>query len=361
MSHRLFPLLLLSIPCAAVASTCDVIGGGTGYSNPMLRDGSHATATSFAELKSLVDAGAPRIFIPGDASIEVPNMQRALVLQRGQVLFSDRGLNGSAGGRLYTRTTGQASAGYPVIQVESDVRVTGLRIEGPSGDPAARDGTIGIQAAPGTVRVEIDNNEIHGWPGAGISLKQSVGNSVHHNFIHHNIKSGLGYGVVVQNGGAEARVFCNVFDANRHAIAGSGSPGEGYTAIANLVLNGGQRGAYHQFDMHASTTTGIGGRYVVATGNIFDFGRFGTSNRASVFLRGVPTDGAAFIEGNTFSQPWAVGSQTAVTGVEGAFDASTVMERNAFGVPVVYFRDGGVCFVRYGSQASAVDCKAVSL
>lgn len=358
MRRHLTTLLLLSVPLTSTAATCDVIGGGPGYANILQRHAGDPAATSFQALKSLVDAGAPRIFIPGDASIEVPNTPRALVLKNGQVLFGDRGIDGSAGGRLYTLPTDQSNSAHAVIEMHSDARITGLRIEGPSRDTNASNSTIGIQAAPGAVRVEVDNNEIHAWPWAGVSIKQSVGNSVHHNYLHDNIKAGLGYGVVVQNGNAEARISCNVFDANRHAIAGSGASGEGYVAVSNLVLNGGGRGAYHQFDMHASGD--IGGRYVIATGNIFDFGRFGTSNRASVLLRGVPVDGAAFVEGNTFSQPWTVGNQTAVMGVPGAIDAPGVTQRNAFNVPMGYVRDGDTCFVQYGEQVSAVLCDAVS-
>ena len=48
--------------------------------------------------------------------------------------------------------------------VESGARISGLRIEGPSGEASSTNSTIGIQLLPGTQGVEIDNNELYHWP-----------------------------------------------------------------------------------------------------------------------------------------------------------------------------------------------------
>ncbi|MDA4809436.1 right-handed parallel beta-helix repeat-containing protein, partial [Enterobacter hormaechei] len=72
-----------------------------------------------------------------------------------------------------------------------------------------RNTTIGIQSLPGSENIEIDNTELWGWPWAAVSVKQSKNIRVHHSFIHDNIRTERGYGVVTQNGEASAEVACN--------------------------------------------------------------------------------------------------------------------------------------------------------
>lgn len=346
----------------SLAQNCDVLGGGRGYSAALRAEQipGHVVARDFASLKAAVDSGARHIHVPSDATIELPNQSSALWLRAGQTLFGDRGLEGRPGGLLRARWVDAAARNYPVIVVESGARISGLRIEGPSGEATSTNSTIGIQLLPGTQGVEIDNNELYHWPWAAVSVKQSVDNRIHHNHIHDNLRSQLGYGVVVQNGHAQADIHCNVFNANRHAIASSGEPGERYQARDNLVLNGGGRGAYHQFDMHAGST-GAGGQSVEITGNVFDYGRFGTSNRSSVLIRGVPKEGPITVVGNLFTQGWVVGSQTAVAGVAGSIpDAEQIHQWNRFQTPAVYSsHPAGECRLTIAGRTTRVNCEAV--
>ena len=107
--------------------------------------------------------------------------------------------------------------------------------------------------------VEIDNNELYGWSNAAVGVEDPFNRInpdnynavwVHDNFIHHNQHRGrLGYGVVVGET-AYALIERNVFDWNRHAIAGNGSDGSGYRAYQNLVLeNGGYHDTYNACDI----------------------------------------------------------------------------------------------------------------
>ena len=118
------------------------------------------------------------------------------------------------------------------------------------------------------VNIEIGYNEIYGWSEAAVRVNDCDGKEwcpaggrmlpsenpnavrIHDNYIHHNQRAGReGYGVSI-NVGAYALIERNVFDWNRHAIKGGGSPGTGYAAYRNLVLkNGGYHDTYDACDM----------------------------------------------------------------------------------------------------------------
>lgn len=324
-----------------------------------------STVTSYEELHQQLQAGAMNIYIPGNVTITVPNKSQALILHQGQRLISDRGINGSQGARLLLeKGLDTLPYKYPVITMSSNSRITGFRIEGPVTGSESSNKTIGIQFIPGSSQIQVDNNEIYYWPWAGVSVKTATDNLVNNNYIHDNKKSGLGYGVVVQNGNNHVTISCNTFNANRHSIAGSGEIGDSYEAKHNLVLNGGGKAAYHAFDMHKGST-GHGGKNVVIEANIFDFGRPTTSNYSSIMLRGVPTSGKATIQKNIFSQGWTLSNgSTAVSQVTGAAESpETLQQLNSFNIPVNYSKTAAGCFVNYtvSKQVSiAVDCQSVS-
>lgn len=194
--------------------------------------------------------------------------------------------------------------GTPLFVIrDSDVRISGFRLQGPMPDVEWDDShqEIGIDIAPfasATLmsNVEISNMEISNWSGAAIKVNdnddggavergrltnENVG-AVHivNNYLHHNRHIGEGYGVVV-SAGAYALIEQNVFEENRHAIAGTsnGSPTDypGYTARDNLILPGGGLACSvkdvfgvqiilgcwqtHQIDMHGDTSTTLGGEW----------------------------------------------------------------------------------------------------
>lgn len=183
----------------------------------------------------------------------------------GVQIVGDRSVRG-AGPRLYTRTfpAELLHVGDDVHGPSDNVRITGIRLDGGmSDDPFSAVGQSDADAI--VVRsgqnVEIDHNEIDHWRGAGVNvsdpnnlINQDTADTVrvHDNYIHHNQHPGAdtcidaalggghanGYGVVVSDG-AYALIEANVFDWNRHAIAGTGHPGTGYKMYRNLILQNG--------------------------------------------------------------------------------------------------------------------------
>ncbi|MCW5852368.1 MAG: VCBS repeat-containing protein [Anaerolineae bacterium] len=194
------------------------------------------------------------------------------------------------------------------------VRITGLRLRGPTRglheDVPLYDGTVRIASgilAPDRFVTIIDHNDMSDWTNGAVQVEGENDSAtclapnefrvslvrVARNFLHHNQRWGLGYGVVVGTGGYPL-IQGNTFDFNRHAIAADGLALTGYTAEYNLVLSGSpdysDHGFQQDFDMHGSDpsshhTGGIAGSAVNITHNTF----LG-SNRLNYDLRGVPCE-----------------------------------------------------------------------
>src|SRR5690606_26572369 len=206
-------------------------------------------------------------------------------------LFSDRGKGGKQGAYIYSNKYDTnplfATAG-------NDVVISGLRLKGPDGEVVnkveidkivARNKksgnkinlssiqTYGIPNSKGILishdNVIIENCEVFNWSHAAIFVERSGSAKVYHNYIHHTQRKGLGYGVMVEG---YADIKANIFDYNRHAIAGSGVPGSGYSAEFNIALrNSSDQG--HIFDMHGGKDrkdgTNIAGKNVSIRNNVF--------------------------------------------------------------------------------------------
>ena len=170
---------------------------------------------------------------------------------------------------------------YPdaMLALRTGDRVTGLRLQGYSfgrgGDESYTIGdkygtTNGLNvSAP---YVLIDNNDIAGWPGTACrsprcALRElasawrrtqraapaensredtyltSLAQQVHitNNFIHNNVGCTDGYGVTIGGDSAFALIDRNVFDYNKHDVAGDGTAGSGYIASSNLDSHGRRR------------------------------------------------------------------------------------------------------------------------
>jgi hypothetical protein len=153
-----------------------------------------------------------------------------------------------------------------LFQIRGDnVLFSGFRLEGPTsgigqGDDILEKGiSIWPFASPAPIHhIEISNMEIFNWSGQGIQVGDNDAQAergrlfntnegaVHiwNNFFHHN-RHGAGDGYGVESaGGAYVLIERNVFDENRHAIAGGSRAKDsldysGYTARDNLILSGG--------------------------------------------------------------------------------------------------------------------------
>lgn len=234
----------------------------------------------------------------------------------------------------------------PLFVIRGDnVIVSGFRLEGPTTDIAQGDikekGIVisPVAGADPIRNIEISNMEIFHWSGLGVQVADNVELAergrlfntnpnavrIRNNFFHHNRHgAGYGYGVVV-SAGAYALIERNVFDENRHAIAGGSRHDDaldysGYTARDNLILPGGGKHCSehwiwtltgwrlncwqtHQIDMHGDGNEwysnhnwlcGTAGETILIERNTILY----TSGHA-IKIRGNPAD-KAVVDGNIF-------------------------------------------------------------
>ncbi|MCP3684906.1 MAG: hypothetical protein GY861_19770 [bacterium] len=277
--------------------TGDFFGGGVGYIDIVDSSDADFVVSTRSELLSALSSATSGQIVYVDDSAEIDMTgDEDINIPGGVTLASGRGRDGSLGALIYS----YAIETFPLfVTGGTDVRVTGLRLQGPDRErrieqmaflyPLGRYYDIpnsrGIQAAYS--RIEIDNCEINDWSHAAtIMMPGSYDHHIHHNYIHHNQRSGLGYGIAFY-GDSDAIVEANVFDFNRHSIAGErGFPTDSYEARYNVVLanaNG------HQFDMHGgndkSDPSLPAGGYIKVHHNTFEVT---TQNPLSV--RGVPDE-----------------------------------------------------------------------
>ena len=278
------------------------IGGGDGYQG-VTTGGNFRVRTLDELLAALKQATAGQVvFVDGKAEIDCTTRvyvdKLVIEIPAGVTLASDRGHKGSLGALLLSETF----ATRPLIRVTGKrVRVTGMRIRGP--DPKRRmehhrrsfaEGrgrtyyyrfpvSDGIQA--GHDGLEVDNCEVAGFSHAAVYLRAGKGHHIHHNYIHHNQYNGLGYGVCHDK--AFSRIECNLFNWNRHSIAGTGRSPSGYEAAHNVEV---RHSLSHCFDMHGGRDrkdgTNVAGTWLKIHHNTF------WAPNTAVVIRGVPEEDA---------------------------------------------------------------------
>lgn len=318
------------------------IGGGVGYKKSII-DGNY----NIKDIDGLLDAlnkvkAGEIIFLDRNTEIDCTDLVFTegfqIKVPAGVILASDRGYNGSEGAILKSENF----ATNPLINVLGpNARITGLRILGPDPKPRVehhkRSFTAGKGDRQGQSRyyylfpnsagittvhdaLEVDNCELIGWSHAAIYLKTGKDHRIHHNYIHHNQRQGLGYGICLgsESGGlfASALIEYNLFDYNRHSIAGTGSPGEAYEASNNIELN---NSLSHIFDMHSGKDrrdgSDIAGELILIHHNTFM-----NPKVLAIAIRGIPSD-KAVIYNNWFAQekpgpsvilPWPISEKDRV-------------------------------------------------
>lgn len=277
------------------------IGGGNGYSDVITR-GDYTVGDLDALLDALSTAKAGEIvFIPAETVIDLTARiyidQLVLEIPEGVTLAGNRGHGESRGALLASdalKTAEMIRAAGP------GVRVTGLRIQGPNPkrylDHHRRSfgrGGAGHSyyyklptsngITTGHPRLEVDNCEISGFSHAGVDLRTAQGHHIHHNYIHHCQYQGLGYGVCHNT--ASSLIEYNLFDWNRHSIAGTGRPGNSYVARHNVELG---ISLSHCFDMHGGRDredgTDIAGTSIEIYNNTF------RAPQTPIVIRGVPEE-----------------------------------------------------------------------
>ncbi len=277
------------------------IGGGDGYANVVTKGDFCVTdLDGLLEALSKVKSGQT-VFIPAETDIDLTARiyieQLVLEIPGGVTLAGDRGHKGSRGALLASdalKTPVLIRAAGP------DVRITGLRLRGPNPKRylehhrrsfgAGGDGHKYYYKFPTSngittecPRLEVDNCEISGFSHGGVYLIAGDGHHIHHNSIHHCQYQGLGYGVCHNT--ASSLIEYNLFDWNRHSIAGTGRPGSSYIARHNVELG---VSLSHCFDMHGGRDrkdgTDIAGTSIEIYNNTF------RAPQTPVVIRGVPQE-----------------------------------------------------------------------
>ena len=277
------------------------IGGGEGYAN-IVTEGDHVATDLESLLEALTQAQSGQtVFIAGDTEIDLTTLiyieQLVLEVPAGVTLAGERGNNGSLGAIL---TSDALKTPVMIRAAGPGVRITGLRIRGPNPKRyldhhrrAFSEGGGGheyyykfpTQNGIDTQHdsLQLDNCEISGFGHGGIYLRTGQGHHIHHNYIHHCQYNGLGYGV--SHNTASSLIEYNLFDSNRHSIAGTGRPGNSYVARNNVELG---VSLSHCFDMHGGRDrrdgTDIAGTKIEIYNNTF------RAPQTPVVIRGVPED-----------------------------------------------------------------------
>jgi hypothetical protein len=279
------------------------------------------TATSFAELKSKVEAATTGqvVFVPSGTTITF-GADDTITVPAGVTIASDRGKDGAVGGMLKKSESPGGYQGYMLAVGGDNVRITGLVLEGEmieEGGEHPQGGEsyllIGVKnpssySGTGYGGLVVDNCEIRGWGYAGVfvqGIPPATRPHIHHCYIHHNNAAHMGYGCNV-NGG-DMLVEANVFDWNRHSVSAGGLVGERYEVRYNLHLgHGSQTGGYH-YDVHENENYGNDGIACAGTEyhihhNTVNQGS-GTAQMAFSHIRDNPIVGA-YINNNLIDTYW---------------------------------------------------------
>jgi len=272
--------------------TGNPIGGGAGYKKVVSRsDASYVVGDKAGLLSALAKAISGQIvYIDDDARIDLTGSKNILI-PAGVTLASGRGKDGSQGALLYITTASDqtlSESGALFWANGANVRVSGIRLQGPSGATDTPLYARGIWSKyPGFT---VDDCEIYNFPHAGIVVAGGATSSkIAHNYIHNNQKGGWGYGVVLGAGDAVATIQGNLFDYDRHHIASGGTSGNIYTAQYNTVLE--HDGGGHSFDVHGGHDR-YDGTSVAGTSIKIDHNTFMETYYRNIVIRGVPQQGA---------------------------------------------------------------------
>lgn len=246
------------------------------------------------------------IYIADNATLVCNSLTKSLYIPAGITIASGLRFDanfsstGTSGAKLCLGTATLSS----LLRVMGDsVTIRGLRILGPDRNI---DGTSPISCGIKIVdnkSLSVEHCEIAGWSYAGINFLNSKFGKVFNSYIHHNRRKGIGYGILLDSA-AEVVADRNLFDNNRHCIAGSGHRTQSYE-VKNSILRMTEPYPYNSslFDMHGECemrngttfpTSTYAGRKIWIHHNSIRY-----SSKPAIVIRGIPAV-ASYIEYNTF-------------------------------------------------------------
>jgi len=271
--------------------TGDPIGGGEGYRD-IKTTGDFIAKSKDDLLAALKEAKAGQtIFIPDGVEIDLTG-ERNIAIPGGVTLAGTRGLDGSAGARIFT----SLREGHTLFRTAGEKsRLTGLRFEGSFA------GTEKVAYHASFLSIshygcEVDNCEIYNFNVSGIGVGGAAINvRIHHNYIHHCQRSGYGYGVCVGEGAVH--IIGNKFDHCRHHVAAGGGPGCSYEVAWCLIM---PNCTSYCLDVHGGSARGdntdIAGDWIHIHHNTFQ------GEQLEVLIGGTPSQGGE-IHHNWFFHP----------------------------------------------------------
>lgn len=301
----------------SVVVTGNPLGGGAGYSYIIYDDNPDiiAIVDTAQELISNISnaTSGDIIYIPETANINL-SISNANVfdtaIPANVTIASNRGENGSLGGRIYqshlmndpswsTRKVFFTTGG-------ENVRITGLRLEGPFTTELHSNASTGIDQRGG-IKItkgwaEVDNCELSGFSYGAISTRGLTDVSeysyIHHNYIHHCRCNGYGIGVDA-TGPASTLIEANIFDYCRHDVSGSGYASESYEMRYNFI---GDYALSHPIDLHHVDTSPYhaGDWFLVHHNTITHAVDSGGGYHGGVVIRG-PPDSSFYLYNNWFT------------------------------------------------------------
>ncbi len=213
----------------------------------------------------------------------------------------------------------------PLLTIKaSGVVLDGLRFEGIERDSKKaeiielnKQGIKGVYQFPVTRGIDVNASEVRiqyceisGFSHAGIFATDAEELAVVRSSIHHNQRWGLGYGVAL-NKKSTAIIQHNIFDYNRHSVAGTGHSGQSYEASYNIFK---KNHIASPLDMHGGKDrkdgTEIAGNLVSIHHNVIE-----TTSVKAFIHRGKPEVGVIITENKmSYKRPEdAIGYYNGVT------------------------------------------------
>ncbi len=217
------------------------IGGGPGYLHYYSPNGAEVIndPSNSLRLQHLQDAmtnAGPGDVIWVPSGMDIVSSTRLGTLKDGAILASDRGLNGNPGAKL--TLTGAIPGTYEngFIVSYGNTHISGLVLQGPSATKGDAAGNSGENCAIATISANIKKIEIENcwidkfnngaffdrgngasWDGA--RMEWNGAHYIHHSYIAHCQRGGMGYGVSTDLAKAFFWTDCCIFRDNRHHTA----------------------------------------------------------------------------------------------------------------------------------------------
>ena len=256
-----------------------------------------SSATGFVNALETATSG-DTIQIPPTATIDLTG-HKELAVPGGVTITGGRAA-GVKGPLVVTRQKDMLPLNrtwHLLTSAGSGLVVRGIRLQGPDGAIGAPTdfmaGGINLRHADAVV----ENSELFSWPADAVAVS---GDNVvvRGSYIHHNIRAGRGYGVVVGATKTPVIIERNTFERNRHSVAGSGFGS--YLVRRNRFKQSDPTGIHWVIDMHGANehtldnSTFQAGVFMHIHNNDFEY-RGGA--QGIIGIRGIPAN-VAIVEGN---------------------------------------------------------------